>query len=135
MTKNKEFIHIGRFIVASGVSAILTLALPEIFIRSMQLVPSAAVGISMAIAFVVNFINVKFFVFRSKKDWKSEFIHFLLSNGIIRLLEFFIFNAILLLSDYYYCIILAAVVLLSFVIKYLVFRIIFLQKNSSAPHG
>ncbi len=120
-----------RYAVVSGMSAIVTLGLPILLHEFAGTDPRIAVGIAFAVAFVMNFLTTRYFVFRSADSFWSSFRKFLLSSLMFRGAEYLGFLGLFALGLPYY-VAQAIVVGLSFVLKFLALKH-FVFKGRVAP--
>ena len=119
-----------RYVIASALSAILTLLLPVILTEIFEITVNISVGISLFAAYIFNFIVVRFYVFRSDGSPLLELIKFALTSGIFRLAEYVAFYILYDTLDYNYLIVLVGVLLSSFCIKFFVQRMCVFSRHA-----
>jgi putative flippase GtrA len=121
MLNRDRFRELLRFAVATLISASLTLGLPIVLHEGLAVEQRRAVAIALAIAFVVNFLTTRYFVFKSRGKAGDELWRFLGVSLAFRLAEYGLFLLLFSLGLVYYLaqfIVLA----LSFVMKFFVQR-------------
>ena len=91
-----------RYGVAGLVSAVITLGLPVALHEGLGVDPRIAVGVALALAFVVNFITNRRFVFRSNGNARGELQRFALVSAAFRLAEYGLFLLLFALGMAYY---------------------------------
>ena len=122
LTAHRSFGEAYRFVLATILSGGLVLLLPFVLSEVVGLRPDLSVAIGMGIAFPVNFLTVKYFVFRSEAPIVSQFVAFTLSNGAIRLAEYSAFILLYHGLGIYYLLALVVVMTVAFVGKFLFHR-------------
>lgn len=110
-----------RYVAATGLSAAITLGIPILLHEQFRVEERLAVGIALAIAFVVNFITTRLFVFRSSGNARSELKRFVGVSLAFRLGEYGLFLLLFSLGIVYYLAQLI-VLIISFVLKFLTYK-------------
>ena len=83
--------HLVRFAMSSGLSAMLSFALP-VMLHEFLLVPvRVSVAIGFATSYLLNFLMLRSFVFRSANSLRGDASKYLVVNGAFRLAEYFAF--------------------------------------------
>lgn len=77
-----------RFGLTSLLSAVITLGLPVVLHEARHIEPRVAVGIALMIAFGVNFLTTRYFVFRSDAGLWRALQRFALSSLAFRSAEY-----------------------------------------------
>ncbi|MBX5056653.1 GtrA family protein [Rhizobium lentis] len=80
-----------RYGLATMASAAISFGLPVALHEIFGLADTSAVGIGLICAFALNFVSIRLFVFRSDGVIKRQLIGFLISSGLFRLAEFWVF--------------------------------------------
>jgi putative flippase GtrA len=113
--------ELARYVLATLVSAAITLGVPVVLHEAMGVDERVAVAVALAIAFVVNFISTRVYVFKSVGNARAELHRFIAVSLAFRLGEYGLFLLLFSLGIVYY---LAqfAVLILSFVLKFLTYR-------------
>lgn len=110
-----------RYVAATGLSAVITLGVPILLHEQFGVEERLAVGIALAIAFVVNFVTTRLFVFKSSGNARSELKRFIGVSLAFRLGEYGLFLLLFSLGIVYYLAQLI-VLIISFVLKFLTYR-------------
>jgi putative flippase GtrA len=110
-----------RFGMATAVSATITLGLPVLLVEFGGVPERRAVAIALAVAFVVNFVTTRRFVFRSEGRAGGELWRFALTSAGFRLAEYLAFLGLHSLGMVYF-LAQALVLTMSFLLKFLVLR-------------
>jgi putative flippase GtrA len=121
-----------RFGVATLISASLTLGLPIVLHEGLAVEERRAVAIAVVIAFVVNFLTTRYYVFKSSGKAGDELWRFLGTSLAFRLAEYGLFLLLFSLGLVYYLaqfIVLA----LSFVMKFIVQRRFVYRQPGGGP--
>jgi putative flippase GtrA len=125
-----------RYFVMTGVSASITLGLPFLLHEVFSVRPDIAVAIGLGTAFVVNFVTGKFYVFRRQGSAKAQFGRFTLVSLLFRVCEYLLFLLLHNGFDVQYMIANIAVLLLSFCLKFFVYKIfVFNDRGVIDPAG
>ena len=91
-----------RFFGATGISATITLGLPVLLHEGLAVPPRAAVAIALTVAFMVNFLTTRLFVFRSSGRAPGELARYALTSAAFRGGEYLGFLALHALGLVYY---------------------------------
>jgi putative flippase GtrA len=108
-----------RYGLATLASAAISFGLPVALHELFGLAETLSVGIGLVCAFVFNFVSIRVFVFRSAGLIKRQVIGFLISSGLFRLTEFWLF-LLLTKFDTNYAIALIITLACSFAAKFVV---------------
>lgn len=111
-----------RFALAAGLSFGISISFPLIFTSVLHLAPEVGVAAALMIAFLVNFLTVRFFVFRSAAPVWPQFFAFSLSVGGFRLLEYLAFLLLYRMLHMHYVVALAGILWVSFALKFFFHR-------------
>ena len=114
-----------RYVLATAFSAGMSLGLPIILVSLAGLPEELSVACSFVIALVINFFNVRLFVFRSNGPILVEFTAFLATNGLIRLVEYAGFLLLFDLIGLNYIVALASILAFSSIMRFFIFARIF----------
>lgn len=114
-----QFIRYGQ---ASAVSAALTLGLPIMLVELFGAGPNVAAAIGLASAYVVNFISMRAYVFRSKARVKGQIVRYLSLALALRLCEYAVYYGLHNLLGVHYGIALAGILFVSVLSKFFFFR-------------
>lgn len=126
----------GRFFIASGGSFLAILGLTAFLHQVAGLAPSLAYGITLITVFIANFMILRSWVYKLRKDdgkaWK-QFLHTAAASAVFRALEYGGFLVVYALGVQY----LLAIVLVmvpSFLGKYLYYKFrVFRGRSEIAP--
>jgi len=119
-----ERFHEGlRYLVMSGMSAILSLGVPFVLHEAFAVRPDIAVACGLTAAFVMNFFTARLFVFRKKGSLKQQLGRFALVSFAFRLGEYLAFLLLHSVFGVQYMIANASVLFLSFCLKFFVYKI------------
>lgn len=111
-----------RFAVATVLSAFLTLSIPLALKELGGIDPRIGVGVTLVGVALLNFLIVRYFVFRSRAPFKREFLLFAGSSGVFRGLEYVGFIGLYTVLGVQYLIALMIVLVVSFCAKFLFHR-------------
>ncbi|TCJ32804.1 GtrA family protein [Parafrankia sp. BMG5.11] len=121
-----------RFGISTGFSAALSFGLPLILHEYLGLTEPAAVAIGFAIAYAGNIWLLRNFVFRSTADWWGEVFRYMAINAAFRLIEYGAFFFLFKTAGLDYRIALLAVLGVSAVLKFFLYREVFSGRQGSA---
>ena len=121
-TTNKDFRTKGRYIIASGLSFILTLGFSYLFVNLFAFEEHIGVALTQATMMVVNFIVIRSFVFQSQGGVISQFFKFITSSLIFRAAEYGLFLLLFTVLPLSYLVSLSIALVLSFALKYITQR-------------
>jgi len=113
-----------RFSLMTCLSASITVGGPIIFHEGFRISEEISVGLSLFIAFFVNFFTAKHLVFESCGDSYEEFRRFLLSSIIFRLLEYISFLILFNFFGVNYVVAVCGILGTSLILKFLCYRFI-----------
>lgn len=111
-----------RYFLMTGFSATLTLGLPILLHEGAGIAERLSVGLSLATAFVVNFVTIRYVVFRSLGDPVAELIRFAMTSLGFRVGEYVMFLLLHSIVGVFYVLALGIVLFASFVLKFLCYR-------------
>lgn len=112
-----------RYLIMSGMSALLSLGVPLVLHEGFAIRPDIAVAIGLASAFIMNFIVAKLFVFRRKGPVKREVARFTLVSLAFRSSEYLAFLLLHAVFEIQYMIANATVLFISFCVKFFVYKL------------
>lgn len=112
----------ARFLLATGVSACITVGLPILLHEGFDLREEAAVAVAFVFAFFFNFFVVKYYVFNSTGKAGGELIRFAIMAAIFRVLEYLAFLLMFTVLNLNYIFSLLSVLIISTLGKYLFSR-------------
>ncbi len=125
--------QVVRFGASTGVSALLSFGLPMLLHEQFGISESSAVAIGFAVAYVLNILLLRSFVFRSNGSWREQLPRYLLANGIFRLAEYGGFLLLFYRLQIDYRISVICVLGVSAIAKFFVYRLVFDRKGVSVP--
>lgn len=114
-----------RFLLTSGISAMITVGLPILLVELAGFPERRAVQIAFASAYVFNLVVVRGFVYRSSNHWARDLVVYMVVNGLFRLAEYGLFVALTAGLGLAYYLALVAVLGLSTVAKFFAYRFVF----------
>lgn len=118
-----EWVHrVIRYGIATLISAAVSVGLPILLHEVLGLGPQVSVAIGFVTIFVVNFVNVKYFVFRKHDGSWRQLRRFVLATGGFRLLEYCAFSLLFSLFGLHYVLSLCVVLAASLALKFLVYQ-------------
>lgn len=112
--------QIIRFGQASALSAVFSLGLPVALVEFVQVDADIAAAIGLATAYLVNFLSLRFYVFRSDSEIAGQIVFYILSSLMFRIAEYGIFYALHNVLYVHYAAALSLVLLVSMILKYFV---------------
>jgi putative flippase GtrA len=113
--------ELARYVLATLVSASITLGVPVALHEGLGVDERIAVAVALVIAFVVNFVTTRVYVFKSAGNARAELNRFIAVSLAFRLGEYGLFLLLFSLGIVYY-IAQLVVLILSFVLKFLTYR-------------
>ena len=114
-----------RFAVSTCASALITLGIPLVLHEAIGVEQRAAVAISQSTAFLINFVMIRIFVFRSSRAAARDFAYYLASAAAFRGLEYLLFLVLFEAGKLYYLTALVATLGASTMLKFVWYRYIF----------
>lgn len=111
-----------RFVIATGISATVTLALPIALHEGIGVSETRAVAVALLLAFFMNFFLTRFFVYRSRGTPGTEFLKYAAFSGVMRGAEYAIFLGLFLVLGAAYYIALFLSLLISWFAKFFILR-------------
>ena len=124
-----------RYLLMSGVSALLSLGIPFILHEGFAVRPDIAVAFGLATAFVVNFVTAKLFVFRKRGSVKTQISHYTLVSLAFRSGEYLSFLFLHSLLGVQYMIATASVLFLSFGLKFFIYKMFVFSHREKQLQG
>jgi len=112
----------ARFMVATGLSATLSLGLPIVLHEFFRVPPQVAVAVAFVVAYLVNFLALRLVIFSSDRSVQRDFLNFGLSSLAFRGIEYVLFLALFQLLGLNYILALAAVLCASSIAKFFWYR-------------
>lgn len=119
--KSRKLRELLRYFLATGLSAAISLGIPILLHEHFAVEERVAVAIALTIAFVVNFITTRLFVFRSTGNAQSELLRFTGVSLGFRIGEYGLFLVLFSLGIIYYVAQLIVLVF-SFVLKFYTYK-------------
>lgn len=116
------FDQMRRYGVASMASAAITFGVPILLHEIFGLDEDISVAFGPATAFLVNFLTVRIYVFRSTGKPAHELAQFAASSVVFRLSEYAAFWFIHNYFEVFYLLALAVVIVVSMALKFLFYR-------------
>ena len=114
--------RIIRYLMASGLSFVISMGLTALLHEVAGLVEPAAVGIALFTAFLVNFFTLRRFVFGSTDRPGPQLIRFVFVSVAYRLSEWGAFYLIHTMVGINYNITLGSILVVTFILKYFTAR-------------
>jgi len=114
-----------RFGVSTGLSASVSLGLPIVLHELVHVEQKIAVAISQATVLLLNFLVLRFFVFRAKGSVRGDLMRYFGSAAVFRGLEYLSFLALFELAGLFYLTALLITLVTSTLIKFVWYRFIF----------
>jgi putative flippase GtrA len=131
-----EHLHHGlRYLLMSGMSALLSLGVPFALHEGFTVRPDIAVALGLGAAFVVNFIMAKLFVFQRGGSTKTQLGRYTAVSFIFRSGEYLSFLLLNGLFAIHYMVANTSVLFLSFCLKFFVYKmfVFSLRQNKLQP--
>lgn len=120
-----------RYLTMAVFSAAITLSVPLLLHEVLGVREQVAVAAALGTAFVVNFIGLRSFVFRSKGKAQIEFIRYGLTSAMMRVGEYFCFLLLFDLLDLHYYVAFAATLIIFTASKFLIHRAYVFRREPS----
>ena len=114
-----------RYGASSGVSAAVSLGLPVLLHEAFGVEQKVAVAISQVSVLLLNFVMIRFFVFRSKSGAKRDLAYYVGSAVAFRGLEYLLFLGLYELAGLHYFAALLITLGASTVVKFGWYRFLF----------
>lgn len=124
--------QVFRFGLSTGFSAALSFGLPLLLHEYLGVAETLAVAIGFSAAYLGNIWLLRNFVFRSTGNWRREVPRYVIWNALARLIEYGAFYFLFQALGLDYRIALLAVLGVSAVLKFFVYRGIFGERQGSA---
>jgi putative flippase GtrA len=112
-----------RYLLATAISASLSIFLPILLHEGFRIIEEVAVGMSLFLVLLVNFLTARIFVFRSTRAVFPQFARFAGLTAAFRLAEYLSFLAAFRLLKLNYLLALIPVLALSFLLKFSLQRV------------
>jgi putative flippase GtrA len=122
-----------RYVLMSGASAIVTLGVPLLLHEVFAVDEEIAVLVALVIAFVVNFLTLRLYVFASESGATGQLAKFTLTSAGFRLGEYLFFLLGHNVLEFHYMYTLIATLVISVALKFVVYRFfVFADKSAAA---
>jgi putative flippase GtrA len=115
--------EVNRFLAVTVVSAGVTLGAPVLLHELVGMGEEIAVAVALFTAFCLNFFMARIYVFRSGGAVVPQLVRFAGASLAFRLAEYLAFLALHLWLDLFYVLAVAVVLVVSFVLKFLFYRV------------
>ena len=112
----------ARYLLMTGVSALVTLGIPALLHEVFGVGEELSVAISLVAAFCVNFLTTRLYVFGSDGRVGPQLARFALVSAGFRLGEYLAFLVLHTWLGLMYLVALALVLMVSIVLKFFVYR-------------
>lgn len=119
-----------RFTLSTAISASLSFGLPVLLVEAADFNEQRAVQISFAAAYLVNLFMLRTFVFRSDTIWHKDVLRYIFVNAGFRLTEYSAFTLLFATAEIQYMAALLIVLVISTLVKFFAYRLIFKPSNS-----
>ena len=118
-------IHQGiRYLLMTGLSAGITLGLPILLHEGFDVNEEIAVSLALGTSFLINFVTIRVFVFRSIGAPRTELLRFGLTSAGFRIVEYLLFLCLHTLLDLFYVLALGIVLVVSLALKFYCYRVL-----------
>jgi putative flippase GtrA len=107
-----------RYLLATALSAAISFCLPIALHELARISEDISVAISLGVVFIVNFITVRVFVFRSKAPAAIQLLLFAASSILFRIAEYLMFLTLFRLFEQHYIVALMIALSASFAAKF-----------------
>ena len=114
-----------RFGVTTGVGVALSFILPVVLREALNVPATVAVAVGFATSYAANFVLHRTFVFRSTHSWSRDAWRYLLTNGVLRLVEYGSFLMLHKVAGVHYAAAVFVVLSMSTVVKFFAYRQLF----------
>jgi putative flippase GtrA len=107
-----------RYVLAALLGVGIMLGVPVVMVELGGSDPSHAAAAALLAALVVNFLVLKFYVYRNDGRWQAQAVRYLLVAALFRLGEFCVFLALHHLLGWFYVVALVVTLGVSFIAKF-----------------
>ena len=114
--------QVYRYLLMTGLSAVVTVGLPALLHEVFGVGEERAVAVSLAVAFCVNFLTARFYIFRSGGHIGGQLVRFALVSAAFRIGEYLAFLVLHTWLGLMYLVALAAILFVSIVLKFFSYR-------------
>jgi putative flippase GtrA len=118
-----------RFGMMSGLSAAMTLGIPILLHEGFALPADDAVAIAFTIAFGVNFVVAKYFVFRAIGSTLGDLLKFCIASFLFRYIDYTMFEVLYHVLFIGYPIALAIILPFSTIMKFFTFHTVVFKRK------
>ena len=122
MSEHPIFGQAVRYLLMTGLSALVTLGIPALLHEVFDVGEELSVAISLVIAFCVNFLTTRLYVFTSDGRVGPQLVRFALVSAGFRLGEYIAFLILHTWLGLMYLVALALVLIVSIVLKFFAYR-------------
>ena len=122
VVRSIRFGEVSRYSLLAAISAVMTLGLPVAFHEWLGIGERTAVALALAIAFVVNFVGAKSYVFKSTGALGAQLLRYAAANAGFRVAEYMAFIVLHTAIGLFYVLALGLVLVTSFVVKFVFYR-------------
>ena len=112
-----------RYLLVTGLSAVTTVALPTFLHEILGIEEEIAVAIALVIAFCINFLMARSYIYESDGHLGGQALKFLATSGLFRLAEYAGFLVLHTWLGVVYWIALIVVLVVSSVLKFFAYRV------------
>lgn len=123
--------ELHRYLHLAAISACVTLGLPVVLHEFALVEEKLSVGLSLLTAFFLNFLLARSYVFRTRTSLAPQLFRFAFANLTFRLSEYLAFLAIYHWLELFYALAVAIVLFLSFIIKFVLYRLFVFKSPES----
>lgn len=123
-----------RFLVMTGISAMLSLGVPFVLHEAFSVTPNMAVVVGLAFAFVANFLVSKYYVFHNKGRAGAQMARFALVSFLFRASEYVAFLVLHEGFGIQYMLALISMLATSLLLKFFVYKLfVFSRRREALP--
>lgn len=123
MASRVTLLQIFRYLLMTGVSAVFTLGMPVLLHEVFSVEVETSVAIALSVAFVINFLTTRYYVFEAKSGAKGQAVRYVFTSIAFRVSEYLAFLVLHTLLHVYYTVALIIIMFTSLIFKFIVNRI------------
>lgn len=113
-----------RYVIATFASIAVSLGLPMLLVEVLAVNAEIAVAVGLVCTAVLNFLTLKYYVYRNIGAWARQAIRFIMTSALFRVTEYLVFLLLHTFLGLNYMLALGTVLGASFLSKFFVYRVL-----------